>query len=103
MPSLELFCTIEAEMGRKIIGDTPAGMRIDFPFEGTATGPHWEGERPVSGIDYVTLRSDGNMDLIFTPPSARSGKRWPTRGVGFPSSIRTNPPSRGSSTFQTGN
>ena len=63
MPSLELFCTIKAEMGRNIIGGAPAGMRIDFPFQGTATGPHWDGERPVSGIDYVTVRSDGNMDL----------------------------------------
>lgn len=63
MPSLEMFCTITADMGRKIIGNTPAGMRIDFPFEGMASGPHWEGERPVQGIDYVTVRSDGNMDL----------------------------------------
>jgi hypothetical protein len=38
-------------------------MRIDFPFNGSATGPHWEGERAVSGIDYVTVRSDGNMEL----------------------------------------
>lgn len=38
-------------------------MRIDFPFEGTATGPHWEGERSVRGVDYVTVRSDGNMIL----------------------------------------
>ncbi|MCH7581673.1 MAG: DUF3237 family protein [Acidobacteria bacterium] len=63
MPSLEEFCTIEAELGMNVIGKTPGGMRIDFPFEGTATGPHWEGERPVSGVDYVTVRSDGNMAL----------------------------------------
>jgi hypothetical protein len=63
MPGLELFCTIEGEMGRRIVGQGPSGMRIDFPFEGTATGPHWEGERPVSGVDYATVRGDGNMDL----------------------------------------
>lgn len=63
MPSLEKFCTIEADLSMNVLGKTPAGMRIDFPFSGTATGPHWEGERPVRGIDYVTVRSDGNMDL----------------------------------------
>ncbi|MDH3190534.1 MAG: DUF3237 domain-containing protein [Acidimicrobiia bacterium] len=63
MPELEKFCDITATLDMKIIGDTPGGMRIDFPFEGTATSPHWEGERPVRGIDYVMVRSDGNMDL----------------------------------------
>lgn len=63
MPSLEKFCTVEGDLGMKVIGSTPAGMRIDFPFEGTATSEHWEGERPVEGVDYVTVRSDGNMVL----------------------------------------
>ena len=63
MPSLEEFCTIEAELGMNVIGKVPGGMRIDFPFEGAATGSHWEGERPVRGVDYVTVRSDGNMAL----------------------------------------
>lgn len=63
MPSLEHFCTFEGDLGMKVIGKTPGGMRIDFPFEGTATGPHWEGERPVRGVDYATVRGDGNMDL----------------------------------------
>ena len=63
MPSLEKFCTVEATLNMNIIGKSPAGMRIDFPFEGTATSEHWEGERPVKGMDYVTVRSDGNMDL----------------------------------------
>lgn len=63
MPSLEKLCTITADLGMTIIGSTPTGMRIDFPFEGTATGPHWEGERPVKGVDYATVRGDGNMDL----------------------------------------
>ena len=63
MPSLEKFCHVEATLGMKMIGNTPAGTRIDFPFEGTATSEHWEGERPVKGMDYVTVRSDGNMGL----------------------------------------
>jgi len=63
MPSLEKFCTIEANLGMNVIGKAPVGMRIDFPFEGTATGEHWDGGRPVKGIDYVTVRSDGNMTL----------------------------------------
>ena len=63
MPSLEHFCTIKASLDMKVIGSVPSGMRIDFPFEGTATGPHWEGEMPVEGTDYVTVRGDGNMNL----------------------------------------
>ena len=63
MPSLEHFCTINATMDMKVIGPVPSGMRIDFPFEGTATGPHWEGELPVEGVDYVTVRGDRNMNL----------------------------------------
>lgn len=63
MPSLEKFCEIEGDLGMNVIGQAPAGMRIDFPFSGVATSPHWEGERPVQGVDYVTVRSDGNMAL----------------------------------------
>ena len=47
----------------KVIGSVPSGMRIDFPFEGTATGPHWEGELLVEGVDYVTVRGDRNMNM----------------------------------------
>lgn len=63
MPGLESFCTIEGELGVNVIGQSPAGMRIDFPFTGTATSAHWDGERPVRGVDYSMVRSDGNMDL----------------------------------------
>jgi hypothetical protein len=63
MPSLEKFCSVEARLDMNVIGKSPAGMRIDFPFEGTATSDHWEGERPVKGMDYVTVRADGNMVL----------------------------------------
>lgn len=63
MPSLDKFCEIEGELGLNVIGKAPAGMRIDFPFSGVARSEHWEGERPVQGVDYVTVRSDGNMAL----------------------------------------
>lgn len=63
MPNLELFCTIEGEMRPRMVARGPGGTRVDFPFQGTATGPHWEGERPVSGTDFAVIRSDGNMDL----------------------------------------
>jgi hypothetical protein len=82
MPSLELFCTITADMGRNIIGNTPAGMRIDFPFQGTATGPHWEGQRPVNGIDFVTVRSDGNMDLDIRATLGEKRETVAYRGSG---------------------
>ena len=72
MPSLEHFCTINATMDMKVIGPVPSGMRIDFPFEGTATGPHWEGELPVEGVDYVTVRGDRNMNL----ERSRSNRVW---------------------------
>ncbi|HVR32715.1 MAG TPA: DUF3237 family protein [Acidimicrobiia bacterium] len=63
MPELVHFCSIKATMSPRIVGNGPSGMRVDFPFEGTATSPHWEGERPVAGVDYVTFRSDGNLSL----------------------------------------
>lgn len=63
MPSLEKFCTVEGDLGMNVIGQAPSGMRIDFPFEGSATSEHWDGERPVKGVDYVTVRADGNMEL----------------------------------------
>ena len=63
MPELERFCTIEGDMTVKMIGKAPVGTRIDFAFAGTAIGPHWEGQRPVAGVDYAVVRADGNMDL----------------------------------------
>ncbi|MBK5266703.1 MAG: DUF3237 family protein [Acidimicrobiia bacterium] len=63
MPSLQPFCTITGQLEMNVIGQTPGGMRIDFPFAGSATSSHWDGERPVVGTDYVTVRGDGHMDL----------------------------------------
>lgn len=63
MPSFEEFCTITATMVPERVGQTPSGTRIDFPFKGTATSPHWEGTRPVRGVDYATVRDDGHLQL----------------------------------------
>lgn len=63
MATLEHFCTIRAEMTPRMLGNMPGGTRVDFAFSGTATSPHWDGERPVRGVDHVTIRSDGHMDL----------------------------------------
>ena len=104
MPSLEPFCTIEADLGMDVIGKSPGGMRIDFPFKGTATGPHLDGERPVSGIDYVTVRSDGNMDLEIhaTIGEGRETVSYQASGVSIANPDRSANPKE-LITFQTGN
>ena len=104
MPSLEPFCTIEADLGMDVIGKAPAGMRIDFPFKGTAAGPNWDGERPVSGIDYVTVRSDGNMDLVIhaTIGEGRETVAYQASGVSIANPDRSASPKE-LITFQTGN
>jgi hypothetical protein len=82
MPSLEKFCSVTADLGRNIIGATPSGMRIDFPFEGTATSEHWEGSRPVRGVDYVTMRADGNMTLDIRATIGEKRETVSYRGAG---------------------
>ena len=104
MPSLEEFCTIKAAMSPRMIGRVPAGTRIDFPFEGSATSPHWDGERPVSGVDYVTVRSDGNMDLDIhgTIGLKRETVSYQATGVSIAHDDNTASPQE-LITFQTGN
>ncbi len=63
MAELEEFCKIDVAMRFEMIGNVPSGTRIDIPFAGTATSAYWEGEWPVAGVDYVTVRGDGNMAL----------------------------------------
>jgi Protein of unknown function (DUF3237) len=104
VPTLEPFCSITADLGMKVIGNGPEGMRIDFPFEGTAVGPHWEGERPVSGVDYSTVRSDGNMalDIHATIGEKRDSVAYRGTGVSIANPDRSADP-REIVTFQTGN
>lgn len=104
MPSLEPFCKIEADLGMKVLGRAPGGMRIDFPFEGVATGPHWDGERPVSGVDHVTVRADGNMDLDIRGVMGEKREAVAYRAIGV--SIAHEDQSASPKeliTFQTGN
>lgn len=104
MPQLEKFCTIEAEMSARMIGRAPAGTRIDFAFTGTATSPHWEGERPVSGVDYSLIRVDGNMDLDIRGVIGEKRDSVGYRAIG----VSTVNPDQSADinellTFQTGN
>ena len=104
MPSMEKFCTIEADLGMNVIGKAPAGMRIDFPFKGIATSDHWDGERPVRGVDYVTVRSDGNMDLDIhaTIGEKRDTVSYTATGVSIANPDQSADPKE-LVVFQTGN
>ena len=104
MPSVEHFCSIQADMKPRMLGRMPSGVRIDFPFEGTATSSHWEGERPVHGIDYVTVRSDGHMDLEIrgTIGIKRETVAYQATGVSIAVSDTEAHPQE-LITFQTGN
>lgn len=104
MPELEKFCTIEADLDMRIIGDTPAGMRIDFPFNGSATSDHWDGQRPVTGVDYVTVRSDGNMvlDIHGVIGEKREAVSYKAIGVSIANPDRSANP-RELLVFETGN
>ena len=104
MPTLEEFCTLEGKLGMNVIGQTPSGMRIDFPFEGVATSRHWDGERPVKGVDYVTVRGDGNMTLDIRAVIGEKREAVSYRGGG----ISIANPDRSADpkeliTFETGN
>ncbi|HSL25143.1 MAG TPA: DUF3237 family protein [Acidimicrobiia bacterium] len=103
MPSLEEFCTVKATMSPRMLGKMPQGTRIDFPFEGTAVSRHWEGERPVRGIDYVTVRADGHMDLEIRATIGEKRETVAYRGTGV--SIAKSPTEATPQeliTFQTG-
>lgn len=104
MPGLEKFCTIVGDLDMRVVGATPAGMRIDFPFSATATSEHWEGERPVHGVDYVTVRSDGNMtlDIHGVIGEKRESVAYRAIGVSIAHPDRTASP-RELIVFETGN
>jgi hypothetical protein len=104
LPSLEPFCEITASMTPRMLGNMPLGTRVDFPFEGVATSEHWEGEREVRGVDYVTVRADGNMDLQIrgTIGSKRDTVAYQATGVSLGIS-KTEARPQELITFQTGN
>lgn len=104
MPSLEEFCQITATMAPRMLGHMPQGTRVDFPFEGVARSSHWEGERPVRGVDYVTIRGDGHMDLEIraTIGEKRETVAYRATGVSIKKSDTEAMPQE-LITFQTGN
>jgi Protein of unknown function (DUF3237) len=104
MPTFEKFCTIEGSLGMNVVGNAPTGMRIDFPFEGTATSQFWEGERPVKGVDYATVRDDGNMNLDIhgVIGEKRESVAYRATGVSIAHEDRTASPKE-LITFETGN
>lgn len=65
MTTLEPFASIQGTLDFKPVGKTPSGMRVNAHFTGTVTSNHWEGEWPVSGIDYATVRKDGVAELYI--------------------------------------
>lgn len=82
MSTLEEFCQIEGTLAPRMLGNMPQGTRIDFNFEGVATSRHWEGERPVRGVDYATIRADGNMDLDIRATIGEKRETVSYRGSG---------------------
>lgn len=91
-------------MTPRMLGHMPAGTRIDFAFEGTATSPHWEGERPMRGVDYATVRKDGNMDLDIRATIGEKRETVAYRGTGVSIVHEDNTASpQELLTFQTGN
>jgi len=87
-----------------MLGKMPGGTRIDFPFEGTAESAHWEGERTVKGIDYVTVREDGHMDLEIRGTIGEKRETIAYRAIGV--SVVESPTEAHPQeliTFQTGN
>lgn len=104
MPTLEPFCEIEATLSPRVLGSMPLGTRIDFPFEGVATSSHWSGERPVRGVDYVTVRPDGNMDLEIRGAIGEKRDTVAYRASGVSLGIsKTEARPQELITFQTGN
>jgi hypothetical protein len=104
MAELEEFCRIEGTLAPRMLGNMPQGTRIDFGFEGVATSKHWEGERPVRGVDYATVRSDGNMDLDIRATIGEKRETVSYRGIGV--SVVTSPSEAHPQeliTFATGN
>lgn len=104
VPTLEQFCVVKGSMSARMIGKMLQGTRIDFQFEGTATSEHWDGERPVRGTDYVTVRSDGHMDLDIRATIGEKRETVAYRGIGV-SIVKSQTEAMPQEliTFQTGN
>jgi Protein of unknown function (DUF3237) len=59
----EPFMTLSLTLRSIPIGTTPYGIRLEVPFEGTATSELWDGDREVYGIDHITMSSNGTARI----------------------------------------
>lgn len=82
MATLTPFCTITVDLDFTPIGKVGTGMRVDVPFAGVATSEHWDGERPVVGVDYVTIGSDGVQRLDIRGRIGTGGDTVSYRAIG---------------------
>lgn len=105
MATLETFCTIKATATYVPTGKTPAGFRVDTQFSGVATSPHWEGERPVEGVDYALVRGDGfsNLEIRARIGTGKETVYYEAGGVAAPGEARGQMYPQEWFTFETGN
>jgi hypothetical protein len=59
----EPMMRLVVQLERRLVGTTPFATRVEVPFHGTATSPHWQGERHVAGIDHITRATDGTAAI----------------------------------------
>lgn len=74
--------TLQVTLRRIPLGTTPAGTRVEVPFDGTATSPHWEGERAVTGVDHITIGTNGIARLDVHAVVSGDGEVVAYRGTG---------------------
>ena len=62
LENMKHLASYKAKVTRRIdFGETPIGQRVDVYFEGELTGEALSGK--MEGIDYVSTRSDGTMEI----------------------------------------
>ena len=81
--------TLQVTLRRIPLGRTPTGERTEVPFEGTATSPHWDGERSVSGVDHILRSSAGiaHIDVHTVITDGEESILYRGVGRGGPSGI----------------
>ncbi len=84
MPTVdaEPMMTLHVELRNIPLGATPAGERIEIPFEGTATSPHWSGTWEVAGVDHLTVGPSGIARIDVHTVIWGDGESVGYRGLG---------------------
>ena len=82
--------TLQVQLRRLPVGRTPIGDRVEVPFEGTASSPHWEGEWQVSGVDHIVRGTDGvaHLDVHTVVTNGEETVAYSAIGRGGPDGIR---------------